>query len=275
MRKPKIAFILVLSLFIVAFAFAQTKDVVKTSDKAVNQDPPKEIIGKDGAPMVLIPAGKFQMGSNEGIDSEKPVHTVYLDAFYMDKYEVTNAQYKKFMDATGYKTPKYWNDSNYNAPNQPVVGVSWEDAKAYTDWAGKRLSTEAEWEKAARGKLVGKKYPCGDELTHDDANYYGTGGKDQWIYTSPIGKFAPNGYGIYDMAGNVWEWCADWYNNHYYADSPRQNPKGPVSGNIRVWRGGSYGNDELALSVYFRDPDVKSPTVANAYVGFRCIGLLR
>ena len=145
--------------------------------------------GKDGAEMVLIPAGEFQMGSNYGYNDEKPVHTVYLDAFYMDKYEVTNALYKKFMDATGHKAPAYWNDSSYNAPDQPVLGVSWNDAKAYAEWAGKRLPTEAEWEKAARGGLVGKKYPWGDSISHDDANYGGTGGKDKWDGTSPVGSF--------------------------------------------------------------------------------------
>jgi sulfatase modifying factor 1 len=198
-----------------------------------------QITGKDGAPMVLIPAGDFQMGSNDS-DDEKPVHTVYLDAFYIDIYEVTNAQYKKFMDATKYKEPNYWNDSKFNAPNHPVVGVRWNDAVAYTKWAGKRLPTEAEWEKAARGGLVGKKYPWGDNLTHDDANYSGTGGKDKWVNTSPVGSFAPNGYGLYDMAGNVWEWCADWYDSKYYASSPKSNPKGPSSGERAVLRGGSW-----------------------------------
>jgi formylglycine-generating enzyme required for sulfatase activity len=201
----------------------------------------KEIIGKDSAPMVLIPAGEFEMGSNDGGDDEKPVHTVYLDAFYMDKYEVTNALYKKFMDATGYKAPAYWDDKRFNDPQHPVVGVSWNDANEYCRRAGKRLPTEAEWEKSARGGLVGKEYPCGDTLTHEDANYKGTGGKDKWEYTSPVGSFAPNGYGLYDMAGNVLEWCADLYDNNYYVNSPKTNPKGPGSGVGRVLRGGSWG----------------------------------
>jgi len=201
---------------------------------------PTKISPIDGAPMVLIPAGEFQMGSNDGGDSEKPVHTVYLDAFYMDVYEVTNARYKKFMDATGHKAPAYWSNSKFNSPDQPVVSVSWHDAKAYCDWAGKRLPTEAEWEKAARGGLVGRKYPWGDNLTHDDANYSGTGGKDTWEKPAPVGSFAPNGYGLYDMAGNVWEWCADWYDIGYYAKSPRGNPTGPSSGTYRVLRGGSW-----------------------------------
>ncbi len=227
----------------------ETQQNVAQSQAVNIVKPLTEIIGKDGAPMVLIPAGEFQMGSNYGDGDEKPVHTVYLDAFYIDKYEVTNAQYKKFMDATGYKAPEYWNDPDLNKPDHPVVGVSWYDAVAYAEWAGKRLPTEAEWEKAARGGLVGKRYPWGDSISHDDANYDGTGGKDRWEYTSPVGSFAPNGYGLYDMAGNVWEWCSDWYYRFYYFSlyyrfyyfrSPRANPRGPDSGTIKVLRGGSW-----------------------------------
>jgi len=232
--------------------------------------PPPSIIGKDGAEMLLIPAGEFQMGSNDISDAK--VHTVYLDDFYIDKYEVTNAQYKKFMDATKYKAPSYWNDSNYNAPNNPVVGVSWNDAKAYADWAGERIPTEAEWEKSARGGLVGKQYPWGDTLTHDDANYTGTGGKDIWTYASPVGSFKPNGYGLYDMAGNVWEWCADWYDSNYYVTSPKSNPSGSASGQYRVLRGGSWvnnGGNYLRVS----SRNLNAPTLIDSGLGFRCAGL--
>jgi sulfatase modifying factor 1 len=231
----------------------------------------KTIIGKDGAEMVLIPAGEFQMGSNES-DDEKPIHTVYLDAFYIDKYEVTNAQYKKFMDATGQKAPPNWNNSGYNATNQPVVGVTWNDAKAYADWAGERLPTEAEWEKSARGGLVGKKYPWGDTLTYDDANYSGTGGKDIWSITSPVGSFAPNGYGLYDMAGNAWEWCADWYGNNYYGSSPKSNPTGPASGSYRVLRGGSW-NDSDDRDLRTASRGYLAPSRPYFKLGFRCAGL--
>jgi formylglycine-generating enzyme required for sulfatase activity len=228
-----------------------------------------EKIGKDGAPMMLISAGEFQMGSDEGGNDEKLVHTVYLDDFYMDKYEVTNAQYKKFMDASGYKSPKNWDDPRFNAPNQPVIGVSWNDAKAYADWAGKRLPTEAEWEKAARGGLVGKKYPLGDNLTHDEANYAKTGGKDTWENTAPVGSFAPNGYGLYDMAGNVWEWCEDWYSTAYYYYSPKSNPKGTDSGSVRVFRGGSWSDDPDELRVSYRSNS--GPDGMFGDVGFRCV----
>jgi formylglycine-generating enzyme required for sulfatase activity/transposase-like protein len=231
----------------------------------------KEIIGKDGAPMVLIPAGEFQMGSNDGGNDEKPVHTVYIDAFYMDKYEVTNAQYKKFMDATGYKAPTYWDDPNYNTQNNPIIGVSWYDAETYADWAGKRLPTEAEWEKAARGGLLGKQYPWGDTITHDDANYDGIGGKDIWNGTSLVGSFKPNGYGLYDMAGNVLEWVADWYVDNYYANSSKSNPKGPNSGRWHVLRGGSwYLHSDNYLRVAYRN--YGDPARLDKNLGFRCAG---
>lgn len=228
------------------------------------------VIGRDGAKMVLIPSGEFRMGSNDGSDDEKPVHTVYIDAFYMDQYEVTNAQYRIFMNATGHKAPKYWNDPNSNDPKQPVIGVSWDDAVAYAKWAGKRLPTEAEWEKAARGGLSGKRYPWGDDISHDDANYNGTNGKDVWTCASPVGSFAPNGYGLYDMTGNVWEWCADWYDSEYYSNSPKSNPPGPDSGTFKVIRGGSCYNDNHPLRVAAR---FSYPANACNYFGFRCVSI--
>jgi len=246
----------------------ESKTVSTVNQTNISQaTPTQQITGKDGAPMVLIPAGDFQMGSND-YDNEKPIHTVYLDAFYIDIYEVTNAQYKKFMASTGHKSPSYWNDSKYNAPNHPVVGVSWDDAVAYAKWAGKRLPTEAEWEKSAKGGLVGKTYPWGDNLTHDDANY-------KWEHTSPVGSFAPNGYGLYDMAGNVCEWCADWYGNNYYANSPKSNPKGPGSGERRVLRGGSwklnYVYDYVYLRVAYRNYYYYPTDGHYNFIGFRCV----
>jgi len=240
------------------------------------------------AEMVLIPAGEFQIGDSFNKDdvNERPVHTVYLDAFYIDKYEVTNAQYKKFIQATGHKEPegvgyingtwedgfKPWSDPDFNGDTQPVVCIIWEDAKDYANWAGKGLPTEAMWEKAARGRLVGKRYPWGNTITHDDAKYADTGGKDIWEHTSPVGSFAPNGYGLYDMTGNVYEWCSDWYDENYYSGSPKSNPIGPSSGQWRVARGGlwDYGGDfAFYLRVAYRFN--KDPTEAISFMGFRCV----
>ena len=232
--------------------------------------------------MVLIPAGEFTMGDhfNEGDRRELPVHTVYLDAFYMDIYEVTNAQYQTFMDAKGRGKPRYWNDSRFNAPDQPVVGVRWLfDAVAYASWAGKRLPTEAEWEKAARGGLVGKRYPWGDEAPDAGglyrANYDpGNNAADGYERAAPVGSFAPNGYGLYDMAGNVWEWCNDYYGTSYYANSPYSNPFGPVGmdfGAWRVLRGGSWNNNLYPLRAAGRNGSVPDPSIASDHVGFRCV----
>jgi len=204
-------------------------------------EPPPTIIGKDGAEMILIPEGEFIMGSPEGEGDydERPQHTVFLDAFYIDKYEVTNAQYKQFMDATGHEAPAYWDDERFNQPNQPVVGVIWHDAVAYAKWAGKRIPTEAEWEKAARG-TDGRIYPWGNEWDNSKCN--SDVGNDGYQYTAPVGSFLAGAspYGVMDMAGNVWEWVADRYGDNYYSQSPQQNPKGPDSGSMRVLRGGSW-----------------------------------
>ena len=197
---------------------------------------------KDGKEMALIPPGSFEMGDhfNEGSGSERPVHTVTLDAFYMDVHEVTVGQFREFANQSGYEYGGNWDSVARYSPGDeyPMVNVSWNDATAYAKWAGKRLPTEAEWEYAARGGLIGKRYPWGDELSHDDANYSGTGGKDKWGRCSPVGSFEANGYGLYDMAGNVQEWCQDWYGENYYSSSPAKNPPGPGSGSSRVLRGG-------------------------------------
>lgn len=259
----------------------------------------KVIKGKDDVEMVLIPAGEFQMGSNDGFrrDDEKPVHTVYLNAFYMDKYEVTNAQYRRFVKETGHKEPKGfsfvngylhrgfnpWSDENFNGDNQPVVCVSWDDAKAYAEWAGKRLPTEAEWEKAARGGLVNNKYVWGNSNPPKGAGNltdrstrkvfpnlgFFIGYDDGYTYTAPVGKFEPNGYGLYDMAGNVSEWCADWFDSDYYSRSPNQNPKGPESGatQTHVIRGGSW----ISVPDYFRVAFRWSCKDVDDSYGFRCV----
>ncbi len=254
--------------------------------------------------MVLIPAGEFSMGDHHdvGYSNEKPVHDVYLDAFYIDKYEVTNAQYATFLNAYGKNEDSAGHElldlddsycliekagSTYKAKagyeNHPVIEVSWYGAGAYAQFYGKRLPTEAQWEKAARGSLVGKKYPWGDTITHDDANYPGTGGKDKWNGTSPVDSFPPNGYGLYDMAGNVWDWCADEYNSTYYSESPKENPLGPGTpvffvnddftnvniSSMRVLRGGSWYNSTYSLRCAYRY-SYSPPYSKFSYGGFRC-----
>ena len=151
-----------------------------------------------------------------------------------------------------------------------MVLVNWDDATAYAEWAGKRLPTEAEWEYAARGGLRGKRYPWADEISHDDANYSGMGGADTWDRsTAPVGSFAANGYGLYDMVGNVYEWCQDWYGENYYSNSPAKNPPGPDSGSSRVLRGGFWDNYTNTLRVANRLFDTpNNRTYSN---GFRCV----
>ena len=197
----------------------------------------------DNAPMQFVPAGEFTMGSNDG-DNEKPIHIVYLDAFWMDKFEVTNALYKKCVDAgrcsrpseiKSYTRSSYFGNAQYD--NYPVIYVNWEQAKTYCEWAGKRLPTEAEWEKAARG-TDGRIYPWGNTFDASKLNSADGNRGD----TTQVGAYLSGAspYGIMDLAGNVWEWVADWYDEKYYASSPRNNPTGPSSGSARALRGGAW-----------------------------------
>ena len=241
-----------------------------------------KIVGNDGAPMALIPAGEFQMGSKNGADDEKPVHTVYVDAFYMDVYEVTNAQFKAFVDANPQwqkdQIPGKYHNGNYLKPwsgnsypngkgNHPVVYVSWYAAMAYAEWAGKRLPREAEWEKAARGGLQGQRYPWGNTIDAGQANYGGNLGS-----TTSVGSYGANGYGLYDMAGNVREWCVDVYQENFYEVSP---PRNPVAGDLtnqtttyRVLRGGSWSDNAQFLRVAYRVGF--APSGPSVSLGFRC-----
>ncbi|MBI4489948.1 MAG: formylglycine-generating enzyme family protein [Deltaproteobacteria bacterium] len=218
--------------------------------------------------MVLIPPGEFWMGSEDGDSDEKPRRRLYLDAFYIDKYEVTNALYRKFMEATGRQAPSYWNNSNFNGPNQPGVGLTWYDAEAYCRWAGKRLPTEAEWEKAARG-TDGRKYPWGNEEPDGNkANYGRNLGK-----TAPVGSYLSgvSPYGVHDMAGNVWEWVADWYGSTYYRRALDRNPKGPESGQYRVLRGGSWyesSSQSRSSRRFSFNPKIRG--FGFDIIGFRC-----
>jgi len=231
-------------------------------------------MGKDGAYMTLIQGGEFEMGCSDGLANEQPVHKVNLKPFYIDIYEVANAQYQKFVDETNYKRPNHWSDPLMSASSQPVVMVTWYDAIEYCKWAGKRLPTEAEWEKAARGGLIGSIYPWGDKITRADANYYGVDGKDFWERTATVGSTMPNGYGLYEVVGNAEEWCADHYGETYYKESPSENPAGPQSGKYYVVRGGSWGDEyrvqrDFALRIAMRR--YADPYEATMYTGFRCV----
>jgi len=229
--------------------------------------PADEIIGSDGAPAVLIPAGSFVMGD----DQESPRREIYLDAFYIDRFEVTVGRYAKFLAATGSsRPPAGWETVEPGRADElPVVGVDWSDASAYCKWAGRRLPTEAEWEKAARGSDE-RRYPWGDESpTLDRTNYVNTSPE---AYDGGLHKVGshPSGrspYGIHDLAGNVNEWVADWYAESFRAADVR-NPKGPDQGEGRVVRGGGrFESAERLLSTkrYYAKPDTRGDDI-----GFRC-----
>ncbi|MGP0565018.1 formylglycine-generating enzyme family protein [Nitrospina sp. 32_T5] len=229
------------------------------------------LVGDDGREMVLVPEGVFSRGSLEGDFDEKPPQEVYLDAFYVDKYEVSVEAYNKFRKAANYvesSVPFFEGEHELlKHPNVPQVGVSWYDAVNYCTWAGKRLLTEAEWEKAARG-THGLVYPWGNEMLPRRANIHGTA--DGYQYLAPIGSF-PMGrsvYGIYDMAGNVSEWVEDWYDQFYYQEAPMMNPTGAENKKNRVFRGGSW--DSTKVDVRASKRYAATPGRKDSVVGFRC-----
>lgn len=250
-----------------------------------------------GIEWITIPAGSFKMGQAPNdpygwYGNENPLHSVYLDAYQISKYEVTNAQFQAFINASGYSNntywtaegwdwrtanninePAYWSSGQYNSgpsfPNYPVVGVSWYEAYAFCKWAGGRLPTEAEWEKAARGTDSSYIWPWGSVWDGSKCNSYYNTAPDTFTYSSPVGFFSTgqSPYGVYDMAGNVVEWVNDWYQNNYYSISPTNNPQGPEIGSDRVLRGGSWYWVDVHCRVSYRV--WYAPHDRKYYLGFR------
>jgi len=221
--------------------------------------------------MVLIPEGEFMMGKNSDSGSDfSPAHKVNVDAFLMDKHEVTNGEYLKFCLETSHKFPEFWNSNNFKSGEAyltyPVIGISWADANKYAKWAGKRLPTEAEWEYAARGGLIDKDYPNGNRWIKVRAKQEPGSWKN---LVDPVGKFESNGFGLYDMGGNVWEWVSDKYSLDYYKVYETDNPSGPGEGENRIIRGGSWHSGPMCKKVYYRKG--MPGNWCDFAIGFRCV----
>ena len=248
--------------------YQQLHEKIQQQHKVNHINPP--LAREDERSMVLVPAGEFVMGSLAGDVDERPMRRVYLDAFFMDKDQLVVGQYAKFLEATSHNVPPEWNImSRAMHRNRPVVNVAWADAAAYCKWAGKRLPTEAEWEKAARG-TDGRTYPWGDE---PPSKFHGNMNKELWnnhMGLTPVGMFEDgrSPYGINDMAGNVWEWVSDWYDPNYYSTAPLRNPTGPPTGNHKVVRGGSWGSGPEGLRSSERE--TRLPSFQGYGTGFRC-----
>lgn len=268
-NKKKSILSLIVMFFILGF-------VVLFSEVNSQNDPGPGEISIKKSDLVLISGGEFIMGlqrkKEELKDKETYIddhaHKVYVDSFYMDKYEVTNAQYYQFCKETGRKPPEFWGMNEFHSgldfPDHPVVGVSYMDAKAYAEWKGMRLPTEAEWEYAARGGLMGKRFPNGDDLDPKLANF-----ASQSKGTVIVGSYPANKFGLHDMAGNVGEWVADYYGRDYYLKSPYKNPKGPEIGKHRVIRGGGWHSGKFCNRVYYRNSLGAGWRDFN--IGFRCV----
>lgn len=222
--------------------------------------------------MVSVPAGPFIRGTDRGGFDEQPQRTLVLDGFSIDRYEVTNFQYQQFVEATGHRKsgpPSRYakNMSRMRGVNQPVVYVSWEDAEAYCQWRGKRLPTEAEWEKAMRG-TDGRLWPWGNVEQPGGANWARV--QDGYDVTASVGAVSTDKspYGVMDGAGNVMEWVADWYSESYFTEAPERNPLSPENGTFRVLRGGGYATTGADIRITSRSKMV--PDFRDETIGFRC-----
>ncbi len=278
----------------------QTVSDTKSEDKNLVQT-------NSDSKMILIKGSDFLMGTDDGMEFESPVHKVSVKSFWMDSKEVSVAEFAEFIKATNYKTEaeKFgwsgvfdletgewtrsdganWRNPDGNGslpkPNEPVTQISWNDANEFAKWAGKRLPTEAEWEYAARGGLEQNTYAWGNDLRPGGkpvANWWQ--GKfpekntveDGFLKRAPVGSFAPNGFGLFDMSGNVWEWTADWYDENYYANSPKENPKGAENGEVKSIRGGSWMCAENFCSNYrVAGRSRATPDTGLNNLGFRCV----
>ena len=241
------------------------------------------LTGKDGAPMALIPESSFHMGvpqaARDGGVDERPNHKVFVDSFYMDIYEVTNGRYLQFVTDTGHRVPQHPTDPTRalwegnmmpeSVTDLPVINVDWFDSVAYCEWAGKRLPTEAEWEKAAKGDNDWR-FAWGDmEPTTEHANFNQLAWRGESTLVQ-VGMYekGKSPYGIYDVAGNVWEWVSDWYQVDYYSHSPTHNPQGPETGKEKTLRSSGWQGETPQMRVFTRIKSVA--TDRNDSTGFRC-----
>ncbi len=270
---------LIVLAFIGAFTIQPGQAGSPTTGKS---HPAHTLTGQDGAPLVLIPAGAFPMGvppgHRDGGRDEYPNHEVFLDDFYIDTYEVTNGRYLEFIRATGHRKPQHPKNPDRTLwqgglmpetiADRPVINVDWYDAAAYCAWAGRRLPTEAEWEKAAKG-TGDRRFPWGNvEPTDKHLNFL-----QRWIGEKtlmPVGSYeaGKSPYGVYDVAGNVFEWTADWYDSSYYKKSPAKNPTGPKTGSRKVLRGSGWQSETPTVRIFTRfgsDPNNRDEST-----GFRC-----
>ena len=232
--------------------------------------------------MVLIPGGLYPMGSHKSLielnpvdlfntdrhalGPENPAHNVLIDTYYIDIYEVTHSAYMEFVNAANKKKPRFWDNPDFNKHNQPVVGISWDEAQSYCKWKSSRLPTEAEWEKASRGKRS-INYPWGNEVPDSTKLNF-----DRKLNkTAPVGSYEAgrSDYGVYDLSGNVAEWTYDWHFAEFYIFSPKINPIGPQKGQYKVIRGGNWRNNSEGVSMTYRNATV--PSVRSNTLGFRCV----